>query len=270
MLNRVDVDAATAIPLTAAAARVAHVSVAHLLTRSWAADYQRLQQVDVHIAAELALATSRAPRPCALAAHTSVDAAGRDPEERRSRLTARSREIFGAWDAAAATTPEPGPLPLPFVAKLIDELTNSHERVLANGHMRNWALRLWSLERPLQYLGGQGGAGLGYGLGASIGAALAHRESERLVIDLQSDGDALFTPSALWTAAHYRLPLLVVMENNRARTTTPSRTPTGSRPPATGPPSTSQSGRRSTIHPSISRCSRDRSAYTRRARSRTP
>ena len=50
----------------------------------------------------------------------------------------------------------------------------------------------------------------------SIGAALAHKDSDRLVIDLQADGDALFTPSALWTAAHYRLPLLIVMENNRA------------------------------------------------------
>lgn len=36
-----------------------------------------------------------------------------------------------------------------------------------------------------------------------------------MVIDIQSDGDALYTPSALWTAAHYRLPLLIVMDNNR-------------------------------------------------------
>jgi thiamine pyrophosphate-dependent acetolactate synthase large subunit-like protein len=37
-----------------------------------------------------------------------------------------------------------------------------------------------------------------------------------MVIDIQSDGDALYTPSALWTAAHYELPLLIVMDNNRA------------------------------------------------------
>ncbi|HZO36089.1 MAG TPA: thiamine pyrophosphate-dependent enzyme, partial [Solirubrobacteraceae bacterium] len=98
----------------------------------------------------------------------------------------------------------------------VDQLTSGHDRVLANGHLRNWAHRLWSIERPDQYLGGQGGAGLGYGLGASIGAALAHRDSDRLVIDLQSDGDALFTPSALWTAAHYELPLLIVVDDNRA------------------------------------------------------
>jgi benzoylformate decarboxylase/acetolactate synthase-1/2/3 large subunit len=88
--------------------------------------------------------------------------------------------------------------------------------VLANGHLGNWALRLWDLDRTDQYLGGQGGGGLGYGLGASIGAALAHREGERIVVDLQSDGDALFTPEALWTAAHQEVPLLIVMDNNRA------------------------------------------------------
>ena len=87
-LNRVDVNAATAIPLTAPAARVAHVSVSHLLTRSWAADYQRLQQVDVHVAAELSLALP------ALLDRARTLLAGSDAvariEARRSRLTARS------------------------------------------------------------------------------------------------------------------------------------------------------------------------------------
>jgi thiamine pyrophosphate-dependent acetolactate synthase large subunit-like protein len=49
-----------------------------------------------------------------------------------------------------------------------------------------------------------------------VGAALAHREDDTLVIDVQSDGDALYTPGALWTAARHRLPLLIVMDNNRA------------------------------------------------------
>jgi benzoylformate decarboxylase/acetolactate synthase-1/2/3 large subunit len=102
------------------------------------------------------------------------------------------------------------------VAQVLGEITEGYDRVLANGHLGNWALRLWALDQPHQYLGGQGGGGLGYGLGAAVGAALAHRDSDRLVINLQSDGDALFTPGALWTAAHYRLPLLTIMDNNRA------------------------------------------------------
>jgi len=49
-----------------------------------------------------------------------------------------------------------------------------------------------------------------------VGAALAHRGTDRLCISIQPDGDFLFTPSALWTAAHHRIPLLVVMFNNRS------------------------------------------------------
>jgi len=59
-----------------------------------------------------------------------------------------------------------------------------------------------------------GGAGLGYGIGASLGVALAYKNTGRLCINLQDDGDFLFAPSALWTAAHYQLPLLVIINNN--------------------------------------------------------
>jgi thiamine pyrophosphate-dependent acetolactate synthase large subunit-like protein len=193
--------------------RIAHVSVAHLLTRSWASDHQRLQPVDLHVAAELA------PTLEALLARVRelLGVGDRDRiERRRERIAAQSEALFAGWDAEARSVPEEGAIPDAYLARVVDEATREESRVLANGHLRNWVHRLWSLERPDQYLGGQGGGGLGYGLGASIGAALAHRASDRLVIDLQADGDALFTPSALWTAAHYSLPLLVVVENNRA------------------------------------------------------
>ena len=57
--------------------------------------------------------------------------------------------------------------------------------------------------------------GLGYGPGAAVGAALAYRGSGRLVLSLQGDGDLMYTPQALWTAAHHDLPLLVVVDANR-------------------------------------------------------
>src|SRR5581483_8685104 len=53
-------------------------------------------------------------------------------------------------------------------------------------------------------------------LSASIGAALANRSKGLLSIDHQPDGDALYLPAALWTAAHHRIPLLLLMHNNRA------------------------------------------------------
>jgi thiamine pyrophosphate-dependent acetolactate synthase large subunit-like protein len=69
---------------------------------------------------------------------------------------------------------------------------------------------------PLDYLGTEGGAGLGAGPGMTVGAALALRGSGRLPVAVLGDGDYLMGVTALWTAAHYRIPLLVVVANNRS------------------------------------------------------
>ena len=37
-----------------------------------------------------------------------------------------------------------------------------------------------------------------------------------LCIDFQSDGDLMYSPSALWTAAHHNIALLIIMNNNRS------------------------------------------------------
>jgi thiamine pyrophosphate-dependent acetolactate synthase large subunit-like protein len=71
-------------------------------------------------------------------------------------------------------------------------------------------------EHPLDYLGQDGGAGLGSGPGMAVGAALALAGSGRLPVAVLGDGDLLMGASALWTAAHYKLPLLVVVANNNS------------------------------------------------------
>ena len=75
---------------------------------------------------------------------------------------------------------------------------------------------LWDHDRPYSYLGGQGAAGMGYGAPASVGAALAARSRNRIVVNVQTDGDLNYAPGVLWTAMHHRLPMLTVMHNNRA------------------------------------------------------
>jgi thiamine pyrophosphate-dependent acetolactate synthase large subunit-like protein len=57
---------------------------------------------------------------------------------------------------------------------------------------------------------------LGYLPGASVGAAIAHRRHGRLAVAIGGDGDLMFSPGVLWTAAHHRVPLLYVVHNNRA------------------------------------------------------
>jgi thiamine pyrophosphate-dependent acetolactate synthase large subunit-like protein len=102
------------------------------------------------------------------------------------------------------------------VAGIVWEVIKDRDWRLVNGTLNGWARRLWEWTQPRQYLGGSGGAGVGYAIGASLGAALADKGSGRLCVDLQSDGDLLACSSALWTAAHHQIPLLIVMHNNRS------------------------------------------------------
>lgn len=69
---------------------------------------------------------------------------------------------------------------------------------------------------PLDYLGRDGGGGVGSGPGIAVGAALALDGTGRVPVAVLGDGDYLMGSSALWTAAHYRLPLLVIVANNRS------------------------------------------------------
>jgi thiamine pyrophosphate-dependent acetolactate synthase large subunit-like protein len=88
--------------------------------------------------------------------------------------------------------------------------------VLANSHLRGWARRILPFDRPEQWHGNSGGAGVGYGIGAALGVGLAYRGSDTVVVNVQPDGDLLYCTSALWTAASEQLPLLTIMWNNRS------------------------------------------------------
>jgi acetolactate synthase-1/2/3 large subunit len=82
------------------------------------------------------------------------------------------------------------------------------------GEGMGWERALWKLEKPYQYCGGSGGGGVGWNLPGSIGAALANRDQGRYTVAFQKDGDSMFVPGALWTAAHHKIPLLSIVHNN--------------------------------------------------------
>ena len=86
------------------------------------------------------------------------------------------------------------------------------EWTVSNGVIGNWSRRTLRFQHPSQFLGRSFAGGLGYGAGASLGAGLAYRGTGRVVVDLQGDGDFLYTPQALWTAAHHQIPVLFIIE----------------------------------------------------------
>lgn len=130
-----------------------------------------------------------------------------------ARLTAieaaleKTRE---GWDASPVSTARIYAELWPLI-KDLDWCIGGPSRFSSSHHME-----LWDHDKPYSYLGGHPAAALGYGLGAATGAALAARERDRIVINVQTDGDFNYTPGALWTAAHHQLPMLTIMHNNRA------------------------------------------------------
>jgi thiamine pyrophosphate-dependent acetolactate synthase large subunit-like protein len=78
-----------------------------------------------------------------------------------------------------------------------------------------WARRLWPVSEYHHMLGGSGGAGQGYCASAAVGAALANRDRGIISVTFQPDGDMMYAPGVLWSASHHKIPLLMVMHNNR-------------------------------------------------------
>ena len=87
---------------------------------------------------------------------------------------------------------------------------------LGNQFRERLAAAAVELRQALSVHRRRGGPDVGYGAPAAVGAALANRKYGRLSVNIQNDGDLMYAPGILWTAAHHRIPLLSVMHNNRA------------------------------------------------------
>ena len=81
---------------------------------------------------------------------------------------------------------------------------------------RGWPFDVWPIENGMTYLGKDGGGGLGSGPGLSVGAAVALHDQGRYAVSMLGDGDFCMGATAIWTAARHRIPLLVLVNNNRS------------------------------------------------------
>lgn len=175
------------------AANVIHAGDDAALHRGWGQEHFALPPVDIELAcpADAAAEDLLAALPAGTKPPPAAVAPARPEKPADDSLTFR--------DIARTLRDAVGDTPVTFPA-------------LA----RSWPHDLWPQRHPLDYLGKDGGGGIGSGPGLAVGAALALRDSGRLVIATLGDGDTLMGVTALWTAAKYRLPVLFVVGNNRS------------------------------------------------------
>jgi thiamine pyrophosphate-dependent acetolactate synthase large subunit-like protein len=193
-------------------ARVIAISLEDYAFRSWAHTFQSLAPIDLPIAADagrtlpalLALVEDRLKR----------DRRASERESRAARYATRHAALEAEWQAAVTLERAAKPLAPAVLAAEIWTVIKDEDWVVANGTGKGWPRRLWDWQ-PQRSYGGSGGAGLGYGLPAALGVALAHRGSGKVCVNLQADGDLLYVVSGFYTAAHHRLPLLTITFNNR-------------------------------------------------------
>jgi thiamine pyrophosphate-dependent acetolactate synthase large subunit-like protein len=174
------------------AAKVIQISLDHRIHNGWSMDYQGLPPVDLLLSAdpdlvvpELVNEIGKSTKPHALPSPRKI--ADKEPQGFTNEHIARTlRKVLG-------------------------------DRPVTYTHLPlSWDDHWMPFRHPLDYIGSDGGGGVGGGPGISVGAALALKGSGRLPIAICGDGDFLMGVTAVWTAVHYRIPLLFVLANNRS------------------------------------------------------
>lgn len=203
------------IPILSSSAKVINVGLDDLLVRAWSHDFNKLREVDLSIMADTSVFLPELVRRLK-GEKEALKKKARDIDKRReqwSKLHADreeglAREAKSKWDEKPIATSR--------LYSEIAEAVKNEDWVLTNGTSSGKENMFMPADKFNQILGKYKGGGLGYGLPASLGAALAHKGSGKLCVDIQPDGDSLFTISSLWTAAHYSIPLLIVVLSNRS------------------------------------------------------
>jgi thiamine pyrophosphate-dependent acetolactate synthase large subunit-like protein len=179
--------------------KVIHCSVDEYLHNGWSMDYFGLPPVDLKI-----LSTAdQLIRPLLAAVRrqrgTSDKAPAKWPERNVAALPApRTEGMMGLRD----------------LALVVREFCDTRVVTMASFAL-GWPAETVSFKHPLDYMGNDGGGGVGSGPSTSVGTALAIKGSDRFPMTVLGDGDFTMGCSAFWTAAHMGIPLLVVIANNQ-------------------------------------------------------
>lgn len=175
-------------------AKIVNASLDHTLHKGAGMEYQALPPADVFMAATSDTVVEELV--------TALGEGRKAPWKERTPV--RRKESAG--DA----------ITLELIASSLRAEFNDPDKVTFSLLNRGWPTEIWPFKGPLSYLGKDGGGGLGSGPGLSVGSAVALSEMGRYAVSVLGDGDFCMGATAIWTAARHRIPLLVLIDNNRS------------------------------------------------------
>lgn len=177
-------------------AKVLQVSLDHTLHNAASLDHQDLPPCDLYAAAE--------PATVVQALLAELGDGGADSTSTPARAARPRAADDGADD-----------IHMPLLADTLSDCLDGSPACLIRLPL-GWSGDLWHFEHPLDYLGYDGGAGIGSGPGMAVGASMALKDSDRLPVAIIGDGDFLMGNTALWSAAALQVPMLVIVANNQS------------------------------------------------------
>jgi thiamine pyrophosphate-dependent acetolactate synthase large subunit-like protein len=192
-LDWVDLAGAIKLAPVSPTAKIIQVSLDYRIHNGWSMDYQGLPAVDLFLSA--------------------------DPDsvvpELVKALGTGNRPRVAPPPRTASATDDPVGFTNEHIARVLGKAVGT--RPVTFTHLPiSWEDSWWTFGHPLDFLGSDGGGGIGGGPGISVGAALALKNSDRLPVAVCGDGDFLMGVTAVWTAVHYKIPLLFLIANNRS------------------------------------------------------
>ena len=204
----------TSRPAIKKTAKTITLGVRDLYLRSNYQDFGRWQDADLAIAgdgeASLPALTEAVKRLANDSRKTAYGERGKKLASAHLAMVERAKsDATLGWDASPITTAR-------MCAEVYAQIKDEDWSLVGNTIRNTWPHRLWNMDKPHSWNGVSGGAGVGYNAPASLGAALANKRHGRLTVTFNGDGDLMFVPNTLWTAAHHRIPILYIVHNNRA------------------------------------------------------
>ena len=192
--------------------KIINLSMQDVYIRSNYQDFQRYMPADLSINGD---AQSSLPALTEQVRKLMSAERQRAAQDRAATLGTAARAAKAQLFESAARGWDASPVSTARLAMETYELIKNEPWALVVSDRIPWARALWPATKYHQFLGGSGGQGVGYSAPGAVGAALANRDKGLLSVTFQPDGDLLYAPGVLWTAAHHKIPLLMVMHNNR-------------------------------------------------------